>query len=613
MLSILVALAAPAWAQDAALVVGDEDPFGSDAVPVALTAAGLTPTVVDEAAFETADLSSYSVIVVPSCQGNDLYESFNDRVDDVEAWVTDGGFLLIHASVEDCGPLTGAVIPEPPGPRPTYVRQSVTTASALFALQPVTTPLTTLSGTPLAQGAFPITGDFNDVDLIVSGADSLMFMRALGCGMSVVTTLPVERLVADGHPAGVVLEQAIAWSLSFTANTPGNGPDVDGDTIPSSCDACPSDRANDSDWDGVCNIDDACPSFDDAIDADGDAVPDACDNCPDAPNTDQTDADLDGPGDACDVCPLDPPGSDDDGDGVCDSDDQCEGSPDSADRDFDGVPNGCDNCLDVVNPAQRDADGDGVGDLCDACPFDAPPEDIDGDGTCNFDDLCPTAPPDVDLDYDGIGDPCDNCVDINNPDQADADGDGVGDVCDLCPGEADNNEEQPDLDGDGVPDLCDCNIYDAAAYQGAPEVCDGVDNDCNGIIDDPGAEGEMLYYGDLDGDGFGATDQTRMACVAPLNFVEDATDCNDNDDNVYPGAPERCNEVDDDCDFEVDEDPVADDTTDTAEVLDCDVRDDGTKEPTEETGCQSAPVPAGLGMLWLGVLALRRRRFAAVG
>jgi hypothetical protein len=58
-----------------------------------------------------------------------------------------------------------------------------------------------------------------------------------------------------------------------------------------------------------------------------------------------------------------------------------------------------------------------------------------------------------DVDGDEVGDTCDNCPDVPNPDQADSDGDGAGDACDNCPSEP--NPDQADFDGDGVGDACD--------------------------------------------------------------------------------------------------------------------------------------------------------------
>jgi len=607
LITTLVALTANAWAQDAALVVGDTLPFGNDIVPGILDGSGFPPTVVDADGFTDADLSDYAVIVVRSCQGDEVYGAWNDRLDDVEAWVSEGGFLEIHAiNHSSCGATAGALVPEPPGSEPVIDPAVVNQGSRPYPLHPTVAGLPDFTDPGLAYGSFQITGGAGDVWIIESPAGNALFwMRPMGCGMVTVTTMPLEKLHADANVAGLLMQNNFAWSAAFTPNTPGSGVDLDGDTVPESCDLCPDDRLNDSDFDGVCNSDDACRNFDDALDYDKDTVPDQCDNCVEVPNADQLDSDLDGPGDACDACPVDAPDDDDDDDGVCNSDDRCEGFPDSADRDFDGIPNGCDNCIYDENADQFDADGDGRGNVCDPCPLDRPPEDIDGDGLCNYDDPCPTAGPKIDLDYDGVGDPCDNCVDVPNSDQADDDGDGVGNVCDLCPGEA-NGENQPDLDGDGVPDLCDCNIYDPTAYYGAVEVCDGVDNDCNGIVDDPGTQGELVFYADLDGDGFGDPAVVRTACVQPLNFVTDATDCDDTRGSAYPGAREVCNELDDDCDTEVDEEPTAEEVEAGARELDC--GRDTQKVTEEQGGCTTAPSTGGATLALLALLGLGQRR-----
>lgn len=110
----------------------------------------------------------------------------------------------------------------------------------------------------------------------------------------------------------------------------------------------------------------------------------------------------------------------------------------------------------------------------------------------------------ADSDGDGIGDLVDNCVDTPNPDQADADGDGVGDVCDNCPNVSNTDQTLPfwyadtDLDGFGDPntsigacsppagfiaDNTDCDDTNPQVYPGAPGTYEGIDNNCNGVIE----------------------------------------------------------------------------------------------------------------------------------
>ncbi|MFK7927790.1 MAG: MopE-related protein [Myxococcota bacterium] len=114
-----------------------------------------------------------------------------------------------------------------------------------------------------------------------------------------------------------------------------------------------------------------------------------------------------------------------------------------------------------------------------------------------------------------------------------------------------------DSDGDGRTTVVDCDDSVATNFPGAPEYCDGVDNDCNGIADDGYAEDSVIVFLDQDGDGYGTTLDTQTACgnAIPAGYVTDASDCDDNDRDINPGAVELCNLADDDCNKFVDDNP----------------------------------------------------------
>ncbi len=98
----------------------------------------------------------------------------------------------------------------------------------------------------------------------------------------------------------------------------------------------------------------------------------------------------------------------------------------------------------------------------------------------------------------------------------------------------------------------DCDDRDPDAHPGAVEVCDGRDNDCNGLTDEPGAQGCTTYYLDADKDGWGTERVTQCRCSAGLGYVSKAGDCDDQGESVHPEAEEACNGRDDDCDGAVD-------------------------------------------------------------
>jgi hypothetical protein len=109
-----------------------------------------------------------------------------------------------------------------------------------------------------------------------------------------------------------------------------------------------------------------------------------------------------------------------------------------------------------------------------------------------------------------------------------------------------------------VSNATDCNDSAAAIHLGATELCDGVDNDCDGDTDEDDAADASTWYVDSDGDGFGNTGSTTAACSQPSGHVSDDTDCDDSALAIHPAATEVCDGADNDCDGDIDEDDAAD-------------------------------------------------------
>jgi hypothetical protein len=129
---------------------------------------------------------------------------------------------------------------------------------------------------------------------------------------------------------------------------------------------------------------------------------------------------------------------------------------------------------------------------------------------------------------------------------------------------ADELAARLDADGDGAQAVdvggTDCDDTDPEVGPGAEERCNGIDDDCDGQVDEgEGLQGAVAVYGDGDGDGVGAGQATWL-CAVPAGASDRDDDCDDTDDTVRPGASERCNGVDDDCDGTIDEGAPSDRT-----------------------------------------------------
>lgn len=99
----------------------------------------------------------------------------------------------------------------------------------------------------------------------------------------------------------------------------------------------------------------------------------------------------------------------------------------------------------------------------------------------------------------------------------------------------------------------DCNDSNRYVNPKADEVCNGIDDNCDGKTDPENSKDCNRYYKDLDYDGFG-TDEYKCFCVSEGDFrALERGDCNDSNPKVHPEAREICNDLDDDCDGETDE------------------------------------------------------------
>lgn len=110
-----------------------------------------------------------------------------------------------------------------------------------------------------------------------------------------------------------------------------------------------------------------------------------------------------------------------------------------------------------------------------------------------------------------------------------------------------------DVDEDGIYNYADCDDNDPFVYPGAQELCDGKDNDCNGLIDD-GIE-YFTYFWDSDGDGDGDPSIFIDTCLTiPLTgYVVSGDDCNDSDEAISSMNVEVCDGKDNDCNGLIDD------------------------------------------------------------
>ena len=302
------------------------------------------------------------------------------------------------------------------------------------------------------------------------------------------------------------------------------------------------------------------------------------------------DADDDGYGDASSSVESCEPG-----DGWVAEGTDCDDADDNIHPDAgelcDGIDNDCDGLLDDADADiedrqvwyfDGDADGYGLdGSTAEACFQPSGYAAVGGDCYDGDSAINPAATETcngTDDDCDGLLDDADDSATGTSTWYLDYDADGYGATTittTAC-----------DAPSHYVSDSTDCDDLDASAYPGGTEICDGADNDCDGSVDEPDATDATTWYADADADGWGDSGSSTVACTQPSGHVSDATDCDDGDAAVNPGATELCNGADDDCDGTADEGTAVD-----ASTWYTDADGDGYGDPT--SGSTSCAAPAG--------------------
>ena len=369
-----------------------------------------------------------------------------------------------------------------------------------------------------------------------------------------------EDFDADGD--GYFLATDVGCLATYAGNT--DCDDTVGTTFPGASELC---DAVDSDCDGSL--------VDTFTNSDGDTEPDCVD----------TDDDNDGDPDATDCADTDP-AVNNQATEVCDLIDQdCDGDivesfanndgdaqPDCADLDDDN-----DGATDGLDCAPFDATiYPGAVELCDAIDSNCDNDLVDGFADTDNDQDPDCTDPDDDNDGDLDATDCDDtdatiysgAVELCDAIDQDCDGDVVESFSDFD-GDLDPDCSDPDDDNDGDVDGSDCDDFDATVYTGAVEVCDAIDQDCDGdiVANFPDADGDGqpdCVDVDVDGDGFNA-----------------AVDCDDTDATIFPLAPESCDLIDSNCDGDIVDGDVDTDADLVPDCADEDDDDDGALDVDE--------------------------------
>ena len=300
---------------------------------------------------------------------------------------------------------------------------------------------------------------------------------------------------------------------------------------------------------------------------------------------------------------TDPQNNDTDSDGLNDGQEVLVLGTDplSNDSDMDGLPDGDENNTYGTNPLSNDTDTDGLTDWDEIFIYGSNPLIFDADADsdtwywfsdCN--DTNPNVNPGMIESLNGIDDNCTNgtdegfnMTDLDSDDlsdfdeyyqygtnysNSDTDGDGISDGNEVLIYGTDPLVANIDGDLDGYYDFQDCNDTNSQISPGANELLNGVDDDCDTVVDedfiglDSDNDGllDLTEYNQFGTDAFDSDsdddtlldgEEVLVFFTDPLvpNLDQDADgfrdhiDCNDTNSSINPAAPERWNEVDDNC------------------------------------------------------------------
>jgi hypothetical protein len=213
-------------------------------------------------------------------------------------------------------------------------------------------------------------------------------------------------------------------------------------------------------------------------------------------------------------------------------------------KDREPADTGCDDAT-----WYADLDGDGAGDAASASCGPGPGL-VTSAGDCDDRDAG-VNPAGVES-CDGVDQDCDGSIDEGAGANwfRDGDGDGWGNSA-VTTASCSQPSGYVDVDGD-------CADGDSSVHPGQDELCNGIDDDCDDIVDLDAVSGTSTWWRDADFDGFGDPAVSIEACDPPAGYTDVVGDCDDSTAGSFPGATDGCNGFDDDCDGSLDEDALAD-------------------------------------------------------